>query len=307
MTFLPRPSFYSSVRDFLVALVGSALVFASVLSSASDAKPKTISLDSLTDEQATALYIKMTGSLEPATIYTWFSGQLWGIVPGTAAKPLVSFEGLAKSVWRLENGQITKQSYDIGYFGDLDSGKLLNRFDNPYTGKQVAPYHYAYGGGITRYSKLGKISDGKVEPLQQKWMSSGDLAWYDETMSASFASSFDPQEWPLASAGKEVYFGTSTTNTAKIADLLDTSKSNIPYTFFWTAINSWEPWLHMGEAPGYVMWRATGRKLGDLSEAPESIIKYVHRVQPNYFKDDQPWDGTRSTWADYRRDRKPAN
>lgn len=299
-------------RAFLGAAFGTAIAASTQTGLAGESKGsvvpaadvRALDLNALSDQQALKTYLKMIGSLEPAVLYTWFSGHLWGIVPGTPAKQLVSFEGIAKNVWRHTGDEITKQSFDIGYFGDAHTGELIDAYENPYTGKIVQPYHYAYGGRVTRYAKTGKVVDGDIAPIRHKWTMSGDQAWFEETNSLSVPNPFDPKDWPLASAGKELHFGSSTTNTAKIDDLLNPKRASVPYTLFWTAINSWEPWLHMADTPGYVMWRATGRKLGNLSEAPSTIIDYVNKMQPNYFSDDSPWTGTRSTWADYRRDRK---
>ena len=52
------------------------------------------------------------------------------------------------------------------------------------------------------------------------------------------------------------------------------------------------------------MWRATGKKILDISEIPDSMTEYIAKVQPNYFKEERPWKGRRSTYPSYKRDRK---
>lgn len=252
-------------------------------------------------------YIKLIGSTESAVVYTWFTGHLWIIVPSRPPAPLVSFQGLAKNIWAKEsNGVVTQQNFDVGFFGAADGGGAIDEVENPLTGEIVNPYHYMYGGGIQRYSDQGKLVGNEVTPIRPNWIVSGDMIWVDESRSASALNPIEPASWPRESAGEQVHFGSATSLVANASELLDPSRSSVPYTLFWSSIGSWEPWLHMGASPGYIMWRAVGRKLADLSEASEEIRAYVREVQPNYLADGPPWEGTKSTWNDFMRDRKPA-
>lgn len=250
-------------------------------------------------------YLRLLGSLQSATVYTWFSGQLWGIVPGTPAKPLVTFEGCAKSIWQKEGDTLSKQSFDIGYFGDLETGDIISEYENPFTNKVVHPYHYQYGGGSKTIYANGTSTSGKTtKNIEPTWTKAGGQIWLEEISSASFDNPFNPTEWGLSSAGEKIHFGSASTYVASEKDLFDSQKKSCPYTLFWTAINSWEPWLLMGDSPGYVMWRATGVKIMDVAEIPDSIKNYAKKIQPNYFEKGAPWEGRKSTWLSYMEDRK---
>ncbi len=250
-------------------------------------------------------HIRLMGSLKPSTIYSWFSGHLWGIVPGEAPKPLTTLQGLAKSIWQKEGDNYTKESFDIGFFGDLKTGEVLSEWKNPYTNKIVEPFHFMYGGGSkTTYTPEGTLSRNEVKPYQHDWIQSGEQVWLDEYGSASFKNPLNPEEWPISSAGEQMHFGSSTTFAASAGQLFNPELDSCDQTFFWTAINSWEPWLRMGQKPGFVMWRATGRKIFDTNEIPKSIKNYIAKVQPNYFTDEKPWSKRKSTYASYKKLRK---
>ncbi|RKR15236.1 uncharacterized protein DUF1838 [Maribacter vaceletii] len=250
-------------------------------------------------------HIRLMGSLKPATIYNWFSGHLWGILPGEAPKPLTTLQGLAKSNWKKEGNNYTKESFDLGFFGDLETGKVLDTWKNPYTNEIIEPFHFMYGGGSnTTYTPDGILSGETIKPYKENWVQSGEQIWLDEYGSASFKNPLQPEEWPISSAGEQMHFGSSTTYVTDAKQLFNPNIDSCEQTFFWTAINSWEPWLHMGQKPGFVMWRATGKKIVDISEIPDSMHDYVSKVQPNYFDNEQPWKGRRSTYTSYKEERK---
>ena len=297
-----------SRRSFIEKSAALALTTLPTLGLASTSSFKNQHLADTTSfvkEDGFKTYIRLMGSLEPATIYSWFSGHLWGIVPGEAPKPLTTLQGLAKSNWNKEGENIVKESFDLGFFGDLETGQVLQEWKNPYTQEIVQPFHFMYGGGSTTvFTPNGKKSGGKIIPYATNWMHSGDQVWLDEYGSASFENPLQPEQWPKASAGKQMHFGSSTTYVAQAASLFNTAKATCGHTFFWTAVNSWEPWLQMGQRDGYVMWRATGRKNFDLDEIPKTMKAYVAKVQPNYFEALQPWKGRRSTYESYKASRK---
>ncbi len=247
-------------------------------------------------------YIRFMGSLEPATIYSWFSGYLWGIIPNEAPKPLTTLQGLAKSNWRIEGEHITKESFDLGFFGDLETGNVLESWKNPYTNETVKPFHFMYGGGHkTVYTPQGIKSGENIKPYKTNWIQSGNQVWLDEYGSHSFKNPIQPDEWPISSAGEQLHFGSSTTYIANADELFNDTLPSCDQSFFWTAVNSWEPWLRMRQREGFVMWRATGRKIMDISEIPDAMKHYVKKVQPNYFKEETPWKGRRSTYKSYKK------
>lgn len=299
MTFLDR-------RTFLGA--ASALPFLSVATATVAESNNTSTFSDLTREETLQTYVRLIGSTQPAVCYTWFSGHLWGVTPDRTPAPLVSVEGLAKNVWRVsEDNVMSQQNFDLGFFGDVESGDILDEFVNPFTGETVAPYHYLYGGGTSRYTEGGIQSGENTTPIEPRWIVSGDQVWVDETMHASIPNPFDPVLWPRESSGDQFRFGSTSTYVANAAHLLDPSRSAVPYQLSWNSLTSWEPWLLMGDAPGYVMWRATGRKLTDLSEAPARIREYAERTVPGYLENQVPWAGTRSTMRSFMNERDPAS
>ncbi|HNP64227.1 MAG TPA: DUF1838 family protein [Woeseiaceae bacterium] len=290
-------------RTILGAAAG--LPFLATTTNAAPAAGNTIS--ALTRSETLQAYVKLLGDLESRTVYTWFSGHLWGVVPDKTPIQLVSIEGLAKNVWRAEGDQVfTQRSFDIGFFGDPNTGEAIDEFVNPFSGETVRPYHFMYGGSPRRYSEAG-VQTGKVTtPINPHWVESGNQVWMDESFVASVPNPIGPAKWPRESAGDTFHLGSTITYVTNTCELLDKNRTSVPYTLFWSSINSWEPWLLMGSAPGHVMWRGTGRKLLDIAEAPARIRNYARSVEPDYFDKEFPWEGSRSTWLGFIDERNPA-
>jgi len=252
-------------------------------------------------------YIRLMGSLKPATTYTWFSGELWSILPNKTPQPLVSFQGLAKSIWEvIDKNTYLQHSFDSGFFGDLETGEKIKDFVNPMNGRTVQPYPFLYGGGTRQYSIKGVQSRDEIKPLEPKWIRSGDQVWLDEIGSGSFENPIDPNMWPMESAGKQVHYGSSTSYIASAEEVFNPNSNYANYSMSWSSITPWEPWLLMGDTPGFAQWRATGRKLSNFNEASNGILKHVRKAQPNFLDNGRPWEGYKSSWKSFMADRKPA-
>lgn len=262
---------------------------------------------SLSPTEVLRTYIRLMGSLKPMTTYTWFSGELWAIRPNKTPLPLVSFQGLAKNIWSTEGKDIyVKEAFDCGFFGDLETGKKINSFVNPINDETVEPYHFLYGGGKSTYSEKGVEAGGSTKPLNPKWIQSGDQVWIDEIgYGSTNENPINPDNWPRESAGETLYFGSNTSFITAASELLNPENSYAPYNMSWTAIAPWEPWLLMGDAPGFVQWRATGRKLSNHTEAPEDILAHIQETQPNFLDQGRPWQGHKSSWKSFIAERKP--
>lgn len=259
-------------------------------------------IDLSTPEARFKAHMKMIGTLESETVYNWFDGELWGMMPNKEPAIICGFHGLARSNWTAhDDGSMGQHSFDVGFFSDFDTGEPAESIINPFTGEIIKPFHYQYGG----FEQLHKPSNETYQENDKKWSVLGDEVSLREYGARTIDHPVSMEEWPRESPG-EKYFGASETNYySPISQITDPNVKNATQKFFWTAVLSWEPWLLMDGAPGFVMWRGTGRKLNKYQEAPEVIKNYIKKVQPNYFDDGNPWDGIMSSIEEFKKQRKP--
>ncbi len=91
-------------------------------------------------------YFKTIGDTVPRTSYTYTRGRVYGAMPGILIKPLMDYEsGLIDRTEAMANGGFRLTRWETMHFLDLGSGAVLERFDNPFTGKANEPIHGVTG------------------------------------------------------------------------------------------------------------------------------------------------------------------
>ena len=288
----PKPVF--SRRLCMTSVLGAAAL------AATGCQPADHTLDLYDTDAQFASYVKLLGSLNGGTIYTSFQGTLSGVVPDQAPLPICRYQGLARSDWTAKpDGTFSKRSFDIGFFADVETGDVIDEVVNPLTGETVQPLHFKYGGGARR-----DITPDVLTEIS--WRDTGDKIWLSEQGGGAFPHPMDMATWPRESSGDELYYRSETDYVTDRSQLADPSVVNAEQTLFWSSLLSWEPWLLMGQAPGFTMWRGVGVKLRGPHQIPQAMKDYVARVQPNYLDTGPPWDEREGSFDRFMSLREPS-
>ena len=293
----------SNVSRRAVLQLGAGAALAPVAGAFAAGSPvRATDVDLSTPEKRLRARVKLLGSTAEEDVYINLQGTLWGIVPGREAVPICGFQGLARSFWSPnEDGSFTQRAFDIGYFSDHETKEPVDSLENPLTGETVEPFHFRYGGASQQHTV-----ESVEEPGDHNWAKMGDRLWFSERRTGSFPSPLSTEEWPReAPADDTFYLGSETTYITTPEQLADDSIAAADVTVFWSSILSWEPWLLMDGAPGFVMWRGIAAKLASPNEAPAPLLSYIDRMQPNYLDDALPWEGRASTYRSFTEQRKP--
>jgi len=287
--------------------LGAGAAFLGMSGCAKNPAPQ-LNVKALTPEDAFQAYIKTIGSVETSDIYIWFKGILWGAIPRQLPVAFCEFQGLARHRWTANSdGSFTQKAYDVGFFGDLETGRPTEFITNPLTQEKIKTYHNKYGG----FEQIHRFDDfAKREKDQSKakldWYSVGDQLVLTERSTGQIKSKMQPETWPRESSGPINYYGGETSYALSLDHLSNSQIKAAPYTMFWSSFSPWEPWLFMDGAPGICQWRATGVKLKSYTDAPQDMLDFVKLDQPNYFEPDDPWEGYLSNTDRYMKDRAPA-
>ena len=136
-------------RRFFIAAAGMAALPATTGCSAQAGLASKDELPDLTLPQENLEgMLRMTASLEQEDVPWWFDGTIFGIVGEQAPKPLVRFEGWEVYWVRpVENNAYELTGHTVTFFYDIESGKMLDTFDNPYTGQRNRVEAAVQGGG----------------------------------------------------------------------------------------------------------------------------------------------------------------
>ena len=94
------------------------------------------------DDPNDSLYaiVKLRGDTQPARVLQWYTGRLSLLLPGSMPMPVASYQGIVRTDWApLEDGSYSYRMFDLGCFGDLETGELNGSLMNPVTGQRVRP------------------------------------------------------------------------------------------------------------------------------------------------------------------------
>lgn len=225
--------------------------------------------------------VRMTASLRERDVPWWYDGTIYGVVAGENPRPLFRFEGMELYWMRhLEAGDYELIGNTVTFFRDLDSGAMIERFANPYTGAQNVVPAAVQGGGPGRgfnYSVRGvrptKFLDQMPErSLRLDWTFARDMVWLHNTTAY-------PPGLPPPRLQRQTMF-------ASRKDFLDRRRDAIPAVFSSTVFMPWLKWMDMGERPGHVVWHASGAKLEDLGQLPDEYRQRAEREYPQLMSAD---------------------
>jgi hypothetical protein len=203
----------------------------------------------------------------------WYTGHIYGVMPGEAPKPLVRFEGAEINLFvRQADSAFRQTGTTTTYYQDISTGEVLQEFMNPYTAARNAVRPNKLGGsGYVVWSRDG------VEPV---WRAFGKLApkklavyWtvFGATVWMRHDRVFPPQmPQPIYEAS---------TSIVSRRDLMNTRKSTCPAQFSSSYVARWPAWMQMGDSPGHVLWHADGLKLEDTDALP---AEYLRRVRADF-------------------------
>lgn len=225
--------------------------------------------------------LRVTGSLREEDVPWWYDGTIFGIVGEQQPRPLVKFEGM-ELYWvrHLDNGEFELIGNTVTFFRDVESGKMIDKFQNPYTGETNTVKPAVQGGGPGRgfnYSVKGirptPFIDAMPErPLILNWSFARDMVWlHNETQY--------PPGMPPPRAQRQTMF-------VPLDQFNDRAVKNLPTVFSSTVFMPWLKWMDMGDRPGHVIWHASGAKLESIEQLPSEYRARAESEYPQYMTAD---------------------
>ena len=228
-------------------------------------------------------YIKLAGSLDERLIIWWMKGKRYAIVEAQAT-PLCGVEvGRFYRFFRQTNGSFTLAMFELSYYTDSATGKLLERFPNPFTGAVNDVIHLARRPVICQYTAAGRFIpalNNSVLRYRSQVLPvfvNGDRVRIGSSVNAVMLSPFP--KTPYTRINDYI------TVTGRRSDLLDPRTKSAPAALSYQNVQPWEPWMKMGDQPGQMTSRATGRKCESLAEMPSDYLKMARAVHPWLIRD----------------------
>lgn len=294
----PRPSAWSR-RETIFGIAAAGVVPGTVIGTPQpndDPTAVDLPLKTRDPDQNLIAYMKSLSDLAGRPTWRFHAGRILAVAtPGDIAQPFMDFVACKQDrVRRLRDG-----SYQYGYrgvilFTELDTGRVLDRFDNPITGvtNEVNHFYTKWGSGVyTRDGSYSLAAEGRAQeapgledqPFQLGWSIVDDDVYltYDERVAVR-----TPE-------GRVVYADNSMYRYhVSLAQLANPSVSSADAIMSWDTTTTWWPWMEMDERPGHLIFGSMGKKYDSLDRVPSAVVDASEERFPGQLT--RPID-----WSDY--------
>jgi len=246
------------------------------------------SIDFGDPQQNLDAYVRMRNRGDGQRSFTRYSGTFFVKPEGETAIPAMGIEGMSWGKCEKQpDGTYLYNMQEAGYHTAYGTTEIIDAWDNPVTGITVQPRHYRSGQTsiFTPTSVLPQMSrrpegleyNGVITPATVV----GDTAWGSEELYVKFPNPRDRYEDEREWSGPYRIANSLASHAALIADLEDDSKAFVPSTLSYTTLNSWRPWMKMGQTPGIISWRLHGRKFERAEDINDWLLDRVAQDHPD--------------------------
>ncbi|AFZ57210.1 DUF1838 domain-containing protein [Anabaena cylindrica FACHB-243] len=219
-------------------------------------------------------WVKTRSSLDSneSTFLVW-TGKIYSFVPGEKRQLLFKIIGMSVSRCILTaEGRWDFTSRELTYYLHPETDEILHKWENPWTGETVSVMHVANS------------------PVQGKFK--GKLPVQVEAENTTFIFDIFPHyPNPLAEDPQFIEYCPSPIYqaaelfkiTVPSADLVNSELTSVTeLQLSWDRIGQWLPWMKMGTRPGYLIYSATGSKVGGFTELPPLLQEEINTRVPLY-------------------------
>lgn len=251
-------------------------------------------------------------------VYGLASGVVAGVRDGEKLRPLMRFEVFSTiRVVRQADDSYQRLCREVVFYRNLETGQLMDEWDNPYTGERVKvvdvandPYNYVISDHFPQppsYGGLNKETRPK-RPFIRNWsLLDADTVGLESDIHLYYPSAMQPEQWPRESPGKMTRVSEMFRYIIRRSDLEDASLGHIPYHGVWNRVTPWLPWMLMDQAPGHIIYTGTMASHETLDFHPKDVIERVKARYPKYLVAPEQVEGpSLSSLERYAHDQKPA-
>lgn len=225
---------------------------------------------------------KLIYAMDDRPLIWWIRGNKYGSINGEITPLWTLNVVLFKTIKHNEDGTFDARSMEIVYKTDVESDAPLSNWRNPYNGAVYEEVPLIMGPLTRRFDESGPISQSALPGA--KIQRSGTVG------PAEIAGD---DVWLLTDAHVQVdREGQSTfrahdlsTYHGRVSDVLNPDIQSAPATMTVHIIQSWHPWMNMGDQEGTLITRINGGKCFTVDDIHPRILALVKDIHPEIAKD----------------------
>jgi len=226
-------------------------------------------------------------------VYGSVTGVVTGVRDGEKVRPLMRFEVFSTiRVVRQPDASYQRLCREVVFYRSLETGQLMDEWDNPYTGERVKvvdvandPYNYVISDFYPQppsYGGLNKETRPRRPYIRNWHMLDADTVGLESDIHLMYPSAMQPEKWPRESPGKMTRTSEMFRYSIRRADLENAELDNIPYQGVWNRITPWLPWMLMDQAPGHILYAGSMTARQNLDFFPKDVLQRVRERHARY-------------------------
>ncbi|ANY21084.1 hypothetical protein A6F68_02590 [Tsuneonella dongtanensis] len=263
-------------------------------------------LDPAKAEDALAIMQKtICSTKEGETVIHWWKGGMFSRVEGEKDRKLFDLQGM--NIRQCQNLKDPKRgpgfravSREIMLHLDPETGKIMDRWTNPWTGEDLEVIHVANDPVNMRNPMFAYRADGTpmtadLTVMRGRAFRTGNTPlFYENPLGGEF------QEW----VGGKYHAQEMGADFFYADDLFDSTRS-MPehHSLSWTRLSGWLPWMKMGDRNGVIYTATVGGRTDSLDKLPEPMRTILKERYPQYLAP-PPLDDTRpneTSWEVFKK------
>jgi hypothetical protein len=252
--------------------------------------------------------VKLRGDVAGRRVLQWYTGTLSLVVPGKLPAPVCRYQGIIRTDWVPQaDGSFTYRTFDLGFFGDLETGRHAETLTNPITNDIIEPMQVRDGPVNSIYSVHGAFANSApvdtTKSLKLPWVVSGNDIWYQASFGFEFPNPLPPAQYPELSSTDNVVQRSQFTYKGRLSELEDDNRTSAPMETIMVVTSTIHPWLKMGRMPGMQQIHTFSHKIASVDEASVEMRNFLAKVMPDYLTKDVPFESAGNSFAAYKRQR----
>ncbi|MCU0757613.1 MAG: DUF1838 domain-containing protein [Steroidobacteraceae bacterium] len=267
-------------------------------------------------------YVKLVGDVGGKDVVGAFSGHVFGVVESRILRPLFGFEGFGIGRYeRQPDGSYRNIWREVGYYKDIESGRILERWPNPYSDETVDvlhvqndPVNLVVTNQVPQFPPKPGLefrfgNYGRDQAFILPWLvdRAGDWASCMYDVHGRRPNPLPPAQWPRESSGEFLRVSETFQMGGPLSQLEDPEVTSVRQVGGWQRIADWLPWMLMDQRPGHLFYRCVTRKYGRVEDLPRHVLDYTERHFPQFLKAPDGWVAKNvSSFDVYKAQRKPA-
>lgn len=219
-------------------------------------------------------YVRANGDTSGRPSATWATGTVYAYIPGEKPRALFGLKVFGMGRYQRIDGGFQRLSREVGYYTDLKTDAVLERWFNPWLEREVTVVPIQ-NDPVNRRFTLANITF-RIDEVGD------EVAMYRE-VPLRYLNPLDRATYPLYSAG-DSYEAMEMFNTfVRRRDLANSRLTSVASTGSWTRLGPWLPWMEMGAQQGYLIYHSRSFKPAQgLEGIPVWLIEHVRKNHPKY-------------------------